>query len=406
VKVIVTICAYNFQDVLTKTVRGIPPGLADEIILGDDASSDNTAIVGRELGLRVVRHEENRGYGGMQKTLYTEALRSGAEIVVLLHGDYQYDPGWLPLIVAPLQTGHADMSFGSRFAGLGDPRGGGMPSYRYYGNRITTAIENFLLGARFSDMHSGMRAFNRKCLLTVPFLSYNDAWVFDTQTTVDAITSGLRVVEMPVPTRYDQESSSLNVSGSLKYVASSLSVVLRASIARGRRGRRWPVTGGRSSRLSAFNPNLKPRTLEDILCSYYAPNQTILTIGEKALSLDKGWNQILEPKEIASTDHHETELGVVALTEDREGGSPEDLLGNLRPMLHDEALVLNASGQRPTDDLRNAGYDVIGWWTCGDRGVAVGRPQQMGQRVQGLVSIGRDLRDPLPISTENSKSTR
>jgi hypothetical protein len=370
----VTICAYNFQNILTKTVQGIPPGLADEIILGDDASSDNTAIVGRELGLRVVRHKENRGYGGMQKTLYTEALRSGAEIVALLHGDYQYDPGWLPLIVAPLQTGHADMSFGSRFAGLGDPRGGGMPSYRYYGNRITTGIENFLLGARFSDMHSGMRAFNRKCLLSVPFLSYSDAWVFDTQTTVDAITSGLRVVEMPVPTRYDQESSSLNVSGSLRYVLSSLAVVLRASIARGRRGRRWPVTGGRASQWSASNPNLKPRTLEDIISSYYTPDETILTIGDRALSLE-GWKQtILDPTETALTENPGTRFGVLAMTEARPRGSSDDLLRTLRPALHDDALVLNASGERAIESLRGAGYDLIGWWTWGGRAIAVGRP--------------------------------
>jgi glycosyltransferase involved in cell wall biosynthesis len=375
VRVTVTICAYNFQDILTKTVQGIPTGFADEIILGDDASSDNTAIVGRELGLRVVRHEENRGYGGMQKTLYTEALRSGAEIVVLLHGDYQYDPGWLPLIVAPLQTGHADMSFGSRFAGLGDPRGGGMPAYRYYGNRITTAIENFLLGARFSDMHSGMRAFNRKCLLAVPFLSYSDAWVFDTQTTVDAVTSGLRVVEMPVPTRYDQESSSLNVSGSLRYVASSLAVVLRASIARGRRGRRWPITGERASRWSAFNPNLKPARLEDIISSYYVPDETVLTIGDRALSLDEGWNQtIIDPSVSMSTEHHGARFGVVAVAETRHHNSPDDLLRALRPALHDDALVLNASGESPTGSLRRAGYDLIGWWTCEGRGIAVGRP--------------------------------
>ncbi|MDQ3941415.1 MAG: glycosyltransferase family 2 protein [Actinomycetota bacterium] len=373
-KVTVTICAYNFQDILTKTVQGIPSGLADEIILGDDASSDNTSIVGRELGLRVVRHEENRGYGGMQKTLYTEALRAGAEIVVLLHGDYQYDPGWLPLIVAPLQTGHADMSFGSRFAGLGDPRGGGMPSYRYYGNRITTGIENFLLGARFSDMHSGMRAFNRRCLLTVPFLSYSDAWVFDTQTTVDAVTSGLRVVEMPVPTRYDQDSSSLNIAGALRYVRSSLSVVLQTSLARGRRGRRWPVTGGPASRRSAYNPNLKPRRVEDIVCSYYVPDQTILTIGDRDMSLGDGWNQTLVQSSETPRGPDDARYGVLVVTDRGGRTSSEQMLRDLRPTLHDDALVVNAVGDDPTSSLRSAGYDLIGWWMCDGRGIAVGRP--------------------------------
>jgi 2-polyprenyl-3-methyl-5-hydroxy-6-metoxy-1,4-benzoquinol methylase len=187
-------------------------------------------------------HHENRGYGGNQKTCYTEALREGADIVVLLHPDYQYDPKAVPLLIAPIIAGDADMTFGSRFAGLGDPLGGGMPMYRYFGNQLTTVLEDLMLGARFTDMHSGLRAYTRDCLLSLPFRNYSDDFLFDSQFIVDAVTSGLRVVEVPIPTSYTKESSSISILRSLRYVGSSLVYCARQFVRRGKRGRRSPVT--------------------------------------------------------------------------------------------------------------------------------------------------------------------
>jgi glycosyltransferase involved in cell wall biosynthesis len=206
-KVVITMPAYRAEDTLEKTVADIPAGVADLLILVDDASPDNTAELARDLGIRVYVHAENRGYGGNQTTCYSRALEEGADVVVLLHPDYQYDPKAVPLLIAPIIGGYADMTFGSRFAGLSDPRGGGMPMYRYLGNRLTTTLENLMLGSRFTEMHSGLRAYTRECLLSLPFRRYSDDFSFDSQLLVDAVTAGQRVVEVPIPTRYTQESS-------------------------------------------------------------------------------------------------------------------------------------------------------------------------------------------------------
>lgn len=241
-RVIITMPAYRAEATLERTVADIPEGIADELILVDDASPDNTAELARSLGISVYVHPQNRGYGGNQKTCYTMALQSGADIVVMLHPDYQYEPKSVPLLIAPIVAGDADMTFGSRFAGLGDPRTGGMPMYRFVGNRLTTTLENLLLGSRFSEMHSGMRAYTRRCLLSLPFLSYSEDFGFDSQFLVDAVTSGQRVVEVPIPTRYTKESSSIGIARSLKYVAQSILYAGKQALSRGRRGRRYPVT--------------------------------------------------------------------------------------------------------------------------------------------------------------------
>jgi hypothetical protein len=240
--------AYRAELTLAQTVADIPADVADLMILVDDASPDNTAALARELGIDVYVHSENRGYGGNQKTCYTEALRSGADVVVLLHPDYQYEPKAVPLLIAPILAGDADMTFGSRFAGLGDPRGGGMPLYRYVGNRVTTVLENMMLGSRFTEMHSGLRAYTRRCLLSVPYLRYSDDFVFDSQMLIDAVTSGQRVVEVPIPTRYTEESSSIGVDNSLRYIAGSLGYCARRATERGRRGRRSPVANPQRAR--------------------------------------------------------------------------------------------------------------------------------------------------------------
>jgi len=241
-EVIITMPAYRAEATVAKTVADIPAHLAGRIILVDDASPDDTVRVARDLGIQVIVHPENRGYGGNQKTCYVEALNAGAEVIVLLHPDYQYDPKAVPLLIAPILAGDADMTFGSRFAGLGDPIGGGMPFYRFLGNRVTTVAENVMLGSRFTDMHSGLRAYTRSCLLSLPFRKYADDFRFDSQLIVDAVTSGRRVVEVPIPTRYTKESSSINIGSSLEYVGGSIVYCARRTAQRGRRCRRSPVT--------------------------------------------------------------------------------------------------------------------------------------------------------------------
>jgi hypothetical protein len=250
---VIALPAYRAERTLAQTVADIPPGVGDRLILVDDASPDNTAQLARELGIEVHVHRENLGYGGNQKTCYTQALASGADIVVLLHPDYQYEPKAVPLLIAPIVAGDADMTFGSRFAGLGDPIGGGMPLYRYVGNRLTTIAENVMLGSRFTELHSGLRAYTRRCLLSLPFLGYSNDFLFDSQLLIDAVTSGKRVVEVPIPTRYTKESSSIAIDRSLAYMAGTLAYCARLAVERGRRGRRSAVAplptgraGGRS----------------------------------------------------------------------------------------------------------------------------------------------------------------
>src|SRR6476619_1452478 len=251
-KVVITMPAYHAADTLERTVADIPVGIADELILVDDASGDETVAVARKLNITVYVHDENRGYGGNQKTCYRRALEHGADIVVMLHPDYQYDPTAVPLLIAPLLAGRADMTFGSRFAGLSDPRGGGMPLYRYLGNRTATTLVNLMLGSRFTELHRGLRAYTRRCLLELPILRYSDDFVFDSQLMVDAVTTGQRVVEVPIQTRYTKESSSISVARSLRYVAHSLIYCGRRTATRGRRGRRSAVTfsGARQRRPS------------------------------------------------------------------------------------------------------------------------------------------------------------
>jgi 2-polyprenyl-3-methyl-5-hydroxy-6-metoxy-1,4-benzoquinol methylase len=241
-KVVITMPAFRAEETLEKTVSEIPAGVADELILVDDASPDRTAEVARRLGITVYVHRKNRGYGGNQKSCYQAALGEGADVVILLHPDYQYDPKAVPLLIAPILAGEADVTFGSRFAGLGDPLAGGMPAYRFLGNRLTTTLENLMLGSRFTDMHSGMRAYTRDALRVLPFLRYSDDFVFDSQLLVDAVLRGLRVVEVPIPTRYTKESSSISVMRSIRYVSESLAYCARRSLATGRRGRRSPAS--------------------------------------------------------------------------------------------------------------------------------------------------------------------
>jgi glycosyltransferase involved in cell wall biosynthesis len=220
--IVVTMPAFHAERTLEKTYREIPDGLADEVLVVDDASRDRTVEVAHQLGLRVFVHPANRGYGGNQKTCYDEALRAGATIVVLLHPDYQYDPKTLSDLVEPLLAGRADFTFGSRFANGADPRRGGMPLYRYVGNRLTTAIENRVLGTHFAELHSGLKAYTRGFLESLDYHAYSDDFVFDSQMLIEAVLSGARIEEVPIPTRYTEESSSISIMRSLRYIGLTL----------------------------------------------------------------------------------------------------------------------------------------------------------------------------------------
>lgn len=225
---VVVMPAYEAERTLGPTVADLPPGAADHVLLVDDASKDATVAVARSLGLDVRTHARNGGYGANQKTCYRAALELGATLVVLLHPDYQYDPKSVPLLVAPIVAGEADMTFGSRFADGADPRQGGMPNYRYYGNRLTTMAENRILGTRFSEMHSGMRAYSRKVLEALPYQSFSDDFLFDTQLMVAAHQRRFRIQEVGIPTRYTPESSSIGIRRSMVYVALSILECWRA----------------------------------------------------------------------------------------------------------------------------------------------------------------------------------
>jgi glycosyltransferase involved in cell wall biosynthesis len=245
-RIVVTMPAYHAEHTLEKTYRDIPEGLADEVLVVDDASTDCTVEVARRLGLKVFVHPANRGYGGNQKTCYDEALRAGASIVVLLHPDYQYDPRTLAALVEPLVAGRADFTFGSRFANGADPREGGMPLYRYMGNRLTTAVENVVLGTHFSELHSGLKAYTRAFLERMEYHSYSDDFVFDSQMVIDAVLTGVRIEEVPIPTRYTPESSSISVSRSLHYIGLTIAELVRL-----KRHHAWMRAGAEQLRHSA-----------------------------------------------------------------------------------------------------------------------------------------------------------
>jgi glycosyltransferase involved in cell wall biosynthesis len=223
-KVIVTMPAYKAALTLEKTLHDLPRESIADIILVDDASPDNTAEISRSLGIHTVVHQENRGYGGNQKTCYDTALARGADVVVLLHPDYQYDPKMVTDLVAPILSGEADFTFGSRFRRhWRDPLKGGMPLYRWIGNRVTTFIENLILRTKFTEMHSGFKAYNRRFLEAIPYHDFSDRFVFDSQMLVTAVTCGhFQIREVPIPTRYATDSSSASIYQSLKYILQTI----------------------------------------------------------------------------------------------------------------------------------------------------------------------------------------
>jgi glycosyltransferase involved in cell wall biosynthesis len=223
--VIAVMPAYNAEKTLPATVGDIPAGSVDEIILVDDGSTDRTVEIARAMGLTVLVHPENRGYGGNQKTCYREALARGADVVVMIHPDYQYDSRVIPHAVGFLELGICDVVIGSRIRSRDEALRGGMPVYKYLSNRVLTVIENLALGQNLGDFHSGFRVYRREVLETIPFERNSDDFVFDTQFLVQAVRFGFRLGDVPVPVRYFAEASSINFRRSLKYGLSTLGVV-------------------------------------------------------------------------------------------------------------------------------------------------------------------------------------
>jgi glycosyltransferase involved in cell wall biosynthesis len=216
-KVVVVLPAYNAARTLEQTYREIPLDIVDEIVLVDDRSADDTLAVARALGIKhVIQHDANRGYGGNQKTCYDTALRLGAEIVVMLHPDYQYTPKLVRAMVSLLGEDVYDVVLGSRILGNGALQGG-MPLYKYVANRALTAFENIVTGQKLSEYHTGFRAYRRRVLETIPYAGNSDDFIFDNQFLVQAHAFGFRIAEVTCPTKYFAEASSINFQRSLRY---------------------------------------------------------------------------------------------------------------------------------------------------------------------------------------------
>ena len=207
-KVTIVLPAYNAAKTLERTIRDIPKGVTEDIILVDDCSRDETVEVARKLGLFVVVHPKNLGYGGNQKTCYTQALARGAEVVVMLHPDYQYDPKVVPELVQPILEGRADAVFGSRMM-KGGALEGGMPLWKHNANILLTALENVVLSTYLTEYHSGFRAYSRKALEKVAFLKNSNGFVFDTEIIVQLVIHGFKIEEIPIRTRYFEEASTV-----------------------------------------------------------------------------------------------------------------------------------------------------------------------------------------------------
>src|SRR5437870_4048686 len=234
-RIVVVLPAYNAAKTLQKTYEDIPKDFVSNIILVDDVSQDQTVDVARSLGLSVVIHIQNRGYGGNQKTCYLEALKLGADIVVMLHPDHQYDSRLIPQLVQPIIDDKADMVIGSRILN-GMALQGGMPWWKFVSNRVLTVTENLVYRTHLSDGHSGFRAFSRRLLTKVPFLLNSDDFVFDSQMIAQAVRFDFRIAEIPVQARYFPEASSVNFRVSTIYGLKTLGVMLEFLLQRMRIG--------------------------------------------------------------------------------------------------------------------------------------------------------------------------
>ena len=231
-KVVVVMPAYNAAKTLHMTYADLPQNVVDLVIVVDDGSSDETARIARELGLELFIHDRNYGYGANQKTCYREALRAGADIVVMVHPDYQYDPTLLPEIIRPIEAGEADVVLGSRLMGI-HPIRQGMPWWKYVSNRFLTTLENWVFGLRLSEYHTGYRAFRRQVLESVNLQMDSDRFIFDQEILAQIVNLKMRITEVPVPTRYFAQASSASLFQSSVYGVSILWLLVRYLLHRG-----------------------------------------------------------------------------------------------------------------------------------------------------------------------------
>lgn len=228
-KVVIVLPAYNAARTLLRTLAEIPPEYRGHIILVDDASQDDTVALAKAVGLTVFRHTRNRGYGANQKTCYREALAAGADIVVMLHPDHQYDATVIPSLVSPIEAGKADAVFGSRMLG-GRPLEGGMPRWKYLANVLLTALANIVFGRYLTEIHSGFRAYSRKYLQTVRFEENSDDFAFDTEIIAQGMACDLYFSEVPIVTRYFPEASSINFRRSVIYGCGVVAALARYAL--------------------------------------------------------------------------------------------------------------------------------------------------------------------------------
>lgn len=215
-KIVLVMPAYNAAKTVRQTYAEIPHDIVDEVLLVDDASRDDTVAVARELGIRTITHARNTGYGGNQKTCYSAALDLGADIVVMLHPDYQYTPLLVEAMVSPIARGVFDCMLGSRILSNGALKGG-MPVYKYLSNRVLTLAQNLLAGEKLSEYHTGYRAYSRQVLTSIGFRNNSDNFIFDNQFLAQILYAGFRVGEITCPTRYADDSSSISFSNSVRY---------------------------------------------------------------------------------------------------------------------------------------------------------------------------------------------
>ena len=250
-KVVVVMPAYNAGRTLRLTYEELPKETVNLVILVDDGSSDTTLEIARELGLEIFVHDRNYGYGANQKTCYTEALRAGCDIVVMVHPDYQYDPTLVPKMIEPIVRGEADLVLGSRLKGGGSAIQQGMPWWKYISNRFLTGVENLAFGLSLSEFHTGYRAFHRDVLESVNFRMNSDGFVFDQEIVAQVVATRFRIAEIAVPVRYFAEASSASFGASCVYGLKILWVVTRYLLHRTgiKRSRRLQSIRGRYARL-------------------------------------------------------------------------------------------------------------------------------------------------------------
>lgn len=231
-KIVIVMPAYNAEKTLNRTVGDVPPGSVDHIILVDDCSKDKTVETATALGLQVIQHTHNVGYGGNQKSCYRAALDAGADIVVMIHPDYQYDARVVPHLAGLIQANICDIVLGNRIRTRREALQGGMPLYKYLSNRFLTIIENLLTGQNLGEWHSGLRAYSRRVLETLPWERNSNDFVFDCEFLVQATAFGFRMGDIPVPARYFEEASSINFKRSVRYGLASLKTILRYKLHR------------------------------------------------------------------------------------------------------------------------------------------------------------------------------